>query len=166
MRAMGRRCLASDVTCETFGMGSISACCCLCTHILDSFCSQSVTLMINSSGTSWSGGAAAGSSGCMSADTSLNTILMLLARASVSPSHSCSTRSHKCDLDGCSPIIVLIVFHHCLELLSPILSRLCTGRMMLTVAIAGDLSCCAVVCTSLCSLRVELSGGLVPVFGT
>ena len=33
--------------------------------------------------------------------------------------------------------------------------------MMLSVAIAGDLSCCAVVCMSLCSLRVELSGGLV-----
>ena len=26
VRAMGRRCLASDVTCKTFGMGSISAC--------------------------------------------------------------------------------------------------------------------------------------------
>ena len=26
VRAMGRRCLASDVTCDTFGMGSISAC--------------------------------------------------------------------------------------------------------------------------------------------
>ena len=59
-----------------------------------------------------------------SAETSLNTMLMLLARASVSPSHSCSARSHKCDLDGCSPIIVLIVFHHCLELLSPILLTL------------------------------------------
>ena len=36
--------------------------------------------------------------------------------------------------------------------------------MMLSVGIAGDLSYCAVVCTSLCSIRVELSGGLVPVF--
>ena len=96
----------------------------LCTHSLDIFCSQSVTLMINSSGTSWSAGAAAGSSGCKSAETSLNTMLMLLARASVSPSPSCSARSHKCDLDGCSAIIVLIVFHHCLELLSPILLTL------------------------------------------
>ena len=49
---------------------------------------------------------------------------MLLARTSVSPTHSCCARSHKCDLDGCSPIIVLIVFHNCLELLSPILSTL------------------------------------------
>ena len=44
-----------------------------------SFCSQSVTLMINSSGTSWSGDAAAGSSGCKSDLPSLNTMLMLLA---------------------------------------------------------------------------------------
>ena len=49
---------------------------------------------------------------------------MLLARTSLSPTHSCCARSHKCDLDGCSPIIVLVVFHHCLELLSPILSTL------------------------------------------
>ena len=80
--------------------------------------------MINSSGTSWSAGDVAGSSVCKSADTSLNTMLMLLARASVSPSHSCSVMSHKCDLGGCSPIIILIVFQHCLELLSPILSTL------------------------------------------
>ena len=33
---------------------------------LDSFCSQSVTLMINSSGTSWSAETAAGNSGCKS----------------------------------------------------------------------------------------------------
>ena len=26
VRAMGRRCLASDITCGIFGMGSISAC--------------------------------------------------------------------------------------------------------------------------------------------
>ena len=96
----------------------------LCTLSLDSFCSQSVTLMINSSGTSWSADAADGGSGCKSDMTSLNTLLMLLARARVSPPHSWSARSHKCDLDGCSPIIVLIVFHHCLELLSPILSTL------------------------------------------
>ena len=89
----------------------------LCTHSLDtmdSFCSQSVTLIINSSGTSWSAEAAAGNSGCKSDVNSLNTMFMLLARASVSLPHSWPTRSHKCDLDGCSPISVLIVFHHCL----------------------------------------------------
>ena len=77
----------------------------LCTLSLDSFCSQSVTLMINSSGTSWSADAAAGGSGCKSDVTYLNTLSMLLARARVSPPHSWSARSRKCDLDGCSPII-------------------------------------------------------------
>ena len=132
----------------------------MCTHISDSFCSQSVTMMINSSGTSWSAGATAGSSGCKSDVTSMNTMFMLLARASVSPPHSRSARSHKCDLDGCSPITVLIVFHHCLGLLSTI-CRLWTGIIMLSSAIFGDFSCFAVVCTTLCPLRIELSDGLV-----
>ncbi len=80
--------------------------------------------MITSSGTLLAAGTAAGSSGCKSQVTALNTMLMLLGRPGVPRAHSWFARSHKGDSDGCSPNIVLIVFHHCIELLSPILLTL------------------------------------------
>ena len=86
--------------------------------------------MINSSGTIilWGAGTDAGSSGWKSRVTALNTMLMLLARTSVSPPHRWSASSHRGDSDGCGPTIVLIVSYHCLELLLPILSLLdCAG---------------------------------------